>query len=158
MLYSLCYDVTYIINGAFGLLCQLLYLACNNRKALAVLTGSCCLNGCIESQNIGLVGNTRNDLCNTKDLLGLLSKLPDDVPALIGAFIDLLHSACSIIHLALVNLGGFSHLHRKPCKLAVHLGKLDKLIVNILSLDIDIIHAFGILAEALEDIACLKRN
>ena len=57
-----------ICHGIFGLFCQYPDFLCNNCKSLSCLARACCLNGCIQSKQIGLSGNRKDRICKHTDL------------------------------------------------------------------------------------------
>ena len=74
-------------NGQLGLLRQLPYLLGNNRKAPAMLTGTGCLNGGIQSQQVGLVSYAPHRLHQIVDIHGILLQLDNTAMHALQAFL-----------------------------------------------------------------------
>ena len=73
-----------LVGGLRGLARQRLHLAGNHRKAAPGLAGPCRLDGGIERQKIGLLGNRGDQLDHLADLLGGMRQLADAGIGLLG--------------------------------------------------------------------------
>ena len=67
--------VAHIVGGGHGLFGQLAHLVRHHGKAASGLAGAGGLNGGVEGQQVGLVGNVRNDVHDSGDGLGVLVEL-----------------------------------------------------------------------------------
>ncbi len=73
-----------LVGRLRGLARQRLHLAGNHRKATAGFTGARRLDGGVERQKIGLLGDRRDQLDDLADLLGSMRQLADAAVGFLG--------------------------------------------------------------------------
>ena len=110
-----------MLGGLLGFGGQLANLLGNYGKALAGCTSSGSLNGGIQCQQIGLLGNGGNGFYDVADGLGLLSQVVYHAGGCLNAFLNAVHNIYGLVHELGAVMGGTGHIlgggfHR------VHLG------------------------------------
>src|SRR5450631_926202 len=90
--------------GAFG---QTAHFACDNGEAATMLTSASGFDGCVQSQQVGLLTDFLNDADDFADFLGALGKRVHLFGDSAGGFGDLLHGGCGGLHYGSALVGSF---------------------------------------------------
>src|SRR5690606_1492654 len=108
------YQRCHLLGGAGGALREALYFVGNHREAAARVAGHGRLDGGVQSEDVGLVGNVGNQRHDVADLLGALAEALDPF----GGVLDLLADGIHAPHVALYHVGAVGgDGHRAGCHL-----------------------------------------
>ena len=100
-----------LLGGSLGLSRQLPDFLCHHGEATAMLAGTGCLDGGVQGQEIGLLGDGGNGLHDLADLLGVLPQLLHHFGAFHDPLLDGPHLLDGIFHHIGPCLGRIGGLH-----------------------------------------------
>ena len=86
------------LGGLRGFLRQFSYFIGNNREAKSMLPGTGGLNGGVESEEVGLLGEVVNDFDDLADIISTLAKGIDNFPRRSDGCVDPVQSVGGLLH------------------------------------------------------------